>query len=250
MSKETNTMPQLHIGHRQRMKKRFVESRGSDFSDHELLEMLLYHAIPRADTNKLAHALLHEFGTLREVLNADPARIKSVTGAGEATANYLSLLFTIRKRTETQKYASSRFVADSATKVGNYFISYFRDMQNEAFCAMMLDNSLRLIKFLPISEGSENSAPLDIKALTKSALLLGATHVILAHNHPSGLTIPSPEDKQITSEVEAALSAVGISLLEHVIVNNTSYRPTMYMRTLGKKNPECPDIYKKFYDDN
>lgn len=250
MSKETNAKPQLHKGHRQRIKKRFAESHGKDFSDHELLEMLLYYVIPRQDTNKLAHALLNEFGTLREVMNADHERIKLVKGAGAGTATCLSLLFAIRKRIDTQKYTSTKFVADSASKVGNYLISYFRDIQHEEFCLMLLDNSFRLIEFKTIAKGSNNSAPIDVKAITKFALLTGAAHVILAHNHPLGLTIPSQEDKQVTSEVDAALSAVGINLLEHIIVNNTSFRPTLYMRTLGTKNSEHSEIYKRFYDNN
>lgn len=250
MSNEINNKPQIHKGHRQRIKKRFIQSGGNDFSDHELLEMLLYYVIPRSDTNKLAHALLNEFGTLREVLNADPERIKRVMGAGPGTATFFSLLFSIRKRIDTQKYISTKFVADSAVKVGNYLISYFRDMHNEEFCVMLLDNSFRLIEFKTIAKGSNNSAPIDVKAITKFALLMGAAHVILAHNHPLGLSIPSQEDKQITLEVEAALSAVGINLLEHIIVNNTSFRPTLYMRTLGTKNSEHSEIYKKFYDNN
>jgi len=229
------------------MKKRFSERGGKDFSDHELLEMLLYYAIPRQDTNKLAHKLLNEFGTLREVMNADPSRIEKVVGAGAGTAAFISLIFTVRKRIDALKYTSTKFIADSAVKVGNYFVDYFRDLQDEEFCVMLLDNSFRLIEFRPLSRGSVNSVPIDVRALTKCAIMSGATQVILAHNHPSGLTVPSNDDINITSEVEASLSAVGISLLEHVIVNDTSFRPTMYMRNLGTKNPEKAAIYKKFY---
>jgi len=248
MSKQTTTNNHLHHGHRDRMKKRFIETGGRDFSDHELLEMLLFYVIPRSDTNELAHSLLNEFGTLRDVLNADSARVERVMGAGKSTAVFLSLLFTIRKRIDIQKYENTRFVADSAIKVGNYFIDYFKDMQHEEFCVMLLDNSLKLIEFKSLSKGSVNSASVDVRALTRYALVSNASHVILAHNHPSGLTIPSVQDRQITTEVEAALSTVGISLMEHMIVNNTSFRPTMYMRVLGTGSPEYAKMYKRFYE--
>ena len=230
------------------MKKRFAENGGRDFSDHELLEMLLYHVIPRADTNELAHNLLNEFGTLREVMRADPARIERVAGAGKATAGFLSLLFTIRKRADAQRYIKTRFVADSLVKVGNYLVDHFRDRHDEEFCVMLLDGSLTLIEFKTVGIGSVNSAPVDVKALTKHALLSNATHVILAHNHPSGMALPSKRDRQITAEVEAALSAVGISLLDHLIVNDVGFKPTMYMRALGTKSSEYDGLYEKFYN--
>lgn len=248
MSNQPNKDRCPHRGHRARMKKRFSKSLGKDFSDHELLEMLLYYVIPRSDTNELAHRLLNEFGTLREVINADPARVEAVVGAGRATSTFLSLLFTIKKRTDTQKYTSSKFLADSATKVGNYFVDYFRDTKTEEFCAMLLDNSLRLIKFLPLSSGSANGAATDVPALAKQALRCNATHVILAHNHPSGVAVPSSHDRELTLEAEKALLSVGINLLEHIIVNDTGFKPTMYVRALGNKSSETSSLQRKFYN--
>lgn len=248
MSKDIIKDQCVHRGHRARMRKRFAENGGNDFLDHELLEMLLYHVIPRANTNELAHNLLNEFGTLRDVLNADPARIERVTGAGKATAGYLSLLFAIRKRTDTQKYIKTKFVADSLVKVGNYLVDHFRDRHNEEFCMMLLDGSLTLIEFKTVGVGSVNSTPVDVKALTKHALLSNATHVILAHNHPSGPALPSERDRQLTAQLEAALGAVGISLLDHLIVNDVGFKPTMYLRALGTETREYDGLYEKFYN--
>ncbi len=247
MPKET-TKPSIHSGHRSRMKQRFMQNGGRDFSDHELLEMLLFYVIPRADTNELAHALLHEFGSLRDVISADPARIRAVVGAGRSTATFLSLLFTIRKRIDTQKYTKTKFVADSLSKVGNFFVDYFKDIKSEEICVMLLDGSLRLIECRTLTNGSANSAPLDIRALVKLSIIDGASHVVLAHNHPSGPSAASAEDKQLTANIESALDAVGISLLEHLIVNEVGYKPTMQMRIFTNPKNEHTALYKKFYE--
>ena len=230
------------------MKQRFLQNGGRDFSDHELLEMLLFYVIPRSNTNELAHALLREFGSLREVMCADPARIRGVLGAGKSTATFLALLFTIRKRIDTQKYTSKKFVADSLYKVGNFFIDYFKDVKHEEFCVMMLDSSLKLIECRPLSSGSANSASLDVKALVRLAIIDGASHVLVAHNHPSGPSAASAEDKQLTANIESALDAVGISLLEHLIVNEVGYKPTMQMRIFASQQNEHTALYKKFYE--
>ncbi len=238
----------IHRGHRDRLRKRFLKNNGRDFEDHELLEMLLCYVIPRANTNGIAHSLINEFGSLRDALNADPKKIERVDGAGKATSTFFSLLFAIRKRIDLQKYDSSKFVADSLTKVGNYFIDYFRDLQHEELCVMLLDNSLKLIEIKSFTSGSACGVGIDIREITRYALSENATHVVLAHNHPSGLLIPSAEDRHLTSSVEAAFFAVGITLLEHIIVNNVCYKPTLHMRALTAGNQDNFLMYKKFYD--
>lgn len=248
MSKQTTKNPSPHRGHRARMRKRFAERGGRDFSDHELLEMLLYNVIPRADTNMVAHALIHEFGSLRAVLTADPARVREVVGAGRATADFLSLLVAVKKRADSEKYYTRGFVADSLSMVGNFFVDKFRHSQHEEFCAMMLDGSLKVISRKTITGGGPNSAPLDLKELTRYALICNATHVILAHNHPDGVTAASSDDRKITADVESALAAVGITLLEHLIVNGLTYQPSMYMKALGSGDPEFSKLYKDFFD--
>lgn len=248
MPKENTKPACIHRGHRYRMKQRFMQNGGRDFSDHELLEMLLFYVIPRSDTNALAHALINEFGSLREVICADPARIQAVLGAGKSTATFLALFFAIRKRIDAQKYTGKKFVADSLSKVGNFFVDYFKDVGREEFCVMMLDSSLKLIECRSLSSGSANSAALDVKALVRLAIIAGASHVVIAHNHPSGPSTASAEDRQLTANIESALDAVGISLLEHLVVNEIGYKPTMQMRIFANQKNEHTALYKKFYE--
>ena len=246
--KETNKRS-VHAGHRERLKKRFLINQGADFEDHELLEMLLFYVIPRSNTNELAHELLNEFGSLKNVLNADPSIIQRVTGAGSATATFLALLFTIRKKIEMEKYTKSKFKADTLTNVGNYLVDYYQGKANEEVCAMLLDSSMRLIEFATISSGSANSAAIDIRSFVQKAVECRAYNVILAHNHPSDDLSPSAADRQLTLELDAALRTINIDLVEHIIVGSVSYAPTMYMRlTSQSKAYSNNNKYKKFYN--
>ena len=149
---------------------------------------------------------------------------------------------------DAQKYTGKKFIADSLVKVGNYLVDYFRDEQNEEFCIMLLDSSLKSIEFRSLGKGSANSAALDVKTLVKYAIIGNASYVILAHNHPSGIAMPSKQDRQTTSEVEMALSAVGIMLLEHIIVSGIGYKPTMHVRAFNSDDTEHSTLYKKFYN--
>ena len=247
MTNTDNRKKSIHRGHRERMKKRFRVNLGKDFQDHELLEMLLFYVLPRTNTNEVAHRLLEEFGSLRNVCNAEPSRIEKVMGAGPATATFFSLLFTIRKRIELQKHNINRVVANSAEKGGEFLLSYYKDKPYEEVCAMLLDNSLRLLEFKVLSTGSVNSSSIDIKSLTKYALTINATHVILSHNHPGGYAEPSAHDRQVSSDLASSLRAVGIVLLDHFIIGEGTYRPTIDFRIANQNIQTDPKKYRDFY---
>lgn len=237
----------VHAGHRERMKRRFLVNQGKDFNDHEMLEMLLFYVLPRENTNEVAHNLLNEFGSLRNVCNAEPSRIERVVGAGPATSLYLSLLFAIRKRIDLEKYDMDRFVASSTRVVGEFLMEYYRDKQYEEVCAMLLDNSLRLIEFKSLSTGSVNSSSFDVRSLARYALRIDATHVILSHNHPSGDTIPSLSDRDISLQLASALDAIGIILLDNIIVTGTSYKPMMSLGMTTQNTKAEPQKYRDYY---
>ncbi|MGM9644197.1 MAG: RadC family protein [Eubacteriales bacterium] len=247
MSNNVKKQASVHVGHRERMRRRFLVSQGKDFNDHEMLEMLLYYAIPRGNTNEVAHNLLNEFGSLRNVCNAEPARIERVVGAGPATSLFISFLFALRKRIDLEKYDLNRFVANSTREVGEFLMEYYRDKQYEEVCAMLLDNSFRLIEFKSLSTGSVNSSSFDVRSLTKHALRIDATHVILSHNHPSGDTAPSMSDRDISLRLDASLRAVGIILLDHIIVTSTSYKPMMSLGMTTQNMHADPQKYRDYY---
>ncbi len=243
-----NNVKSVHHGHRDRLKQRFNVNQGRDFEDHELIEMLLFYVLPRVNTNDLAHKLIDKFGSLRNVCNADPARIEDVIGAGPSTAMFFSLLKAVRKRIDLQKYNMNNFVADGITKVGEYLIDYYKDADCEEICAFFLDNSFRLIEFSSLSQGSVNSASLDVRKLTKHALRTDATQVIIAHNHPNGSVDASIQDQDLTMQIDRSLRSIGVTLVEHIIVSDISYVPTMYLRTTSMNRIADINKYRHFYE--
>ena len=174
--------------------------------------------------------------------------IERIEGLGKSTALYFQLNSVIANRIRLEKHNSDKFVANSLTKVGNFLFDYYKNSKCEEFTVMLLDNSYGLIEFTPISIGSVNSANVDVRKVVRYALLKDASHVILAHNHPSGTTNQSSEDRVVTVQVEAALQAVGISLMEHIIVSDVGYAPTLHTR-LSSSNPlKLAKMYREFYN--
>ena len=244
----TNTV-QLHQGHRKRMKNSLI-SGNHRFEDHQLLEMLLFYSIPRRDTNELAHKLIRECGSLKEVLYAPPEKITAIDGIGIETATQLVLLREIYRRVRKNKYGT-REEFDTLTKVGELALSYFDGDKNERVSAMLFDNKMHLLDIVELSRGGANSAPFDKRELARVALLHNATRVILAHNHPSGDTLPSTHDRMANQGAESALEAVGITLIEHLIVSDVGYTPMMQMRMsfylkMGKNDPKA-QFFNYFY---
>ena len=241
-----------HYGHRRRMKSKRADFGSRIFTDNELLEMLLFYSIPQRNTNDIAHELLNRFGTPRQVIEADPQQLMQIKGVKGNTVCLLDLISEIyrRDRRHTPEY---RQRYDTLSSVGEFFTQYFAGLNEERFCAMLLDGSMRLIKFCDLTSGSVNSATVDVKALTRLAVIENATNVIISHNHPSGNAIPSNADRELTSRIDAALSANGITLIEHIIVGEVGYTPTMQMRISSLRSPlSTSDLdggfIKKFYN--
>ncbi len=243
----------LHSGHRQRLKDKYVKSGAEGLSDHELLELLLYYAIPQRNTNDISHELIDRCGSLEGVFNADIDYITKTKNVKTNTAILLSLVRDLNKRINLAQCRSGE-VFDSLSKVGGYLMNYYIGIQNEKVIVMLLDNSMHLIKTEMLYEGSVNSAHMDQRKLATLALLNNASCVILAHNHPNGLAIPSSEDRMTTKNADAALSAIGVTLLEHIIVGSSNYAPTMqpffgYSRTgsayMKISDELLIDFYKK-----
>lgn len=242
-----NHSSELHKGHRLRLKKRFLSNSGKDFTDHELLELLLFYSIPRVNTNELAHILLNEFGSLRAIFSASTERLGKIKGIGPSTSALIKLIFTLRKRMDIERFSLKNLKTDRIGNVGNYLIEYYKDKGQEEFCLMLLDNGLRMIDFISLSTGSVNSACIDVRALAKTALDKDASYVIISHNHPNGTLNQSNEDRAVTIQVQAALHAIGIILLDHIIVNDIAYAPTMCHQISGRVPQADVEMINKFY---
>ena len=212
----------IHDGHRQRLKNRFRAEGLDHFEEHQVLELLLYYVIPRKDTNPIAHALLERFGSLSQVLDAQPEELAKVAGMGDSAATFLSLLTSVGRY-----YLVNRTIQEtilpSIEKCGQYLVPYFYGRRNETVFMLCLDAKCKVLCCKEMGEGSVNSAGVPIRRIVEMALGVNATSVILAHNHPSGFALPSEEDIMTTQRVAVALDAVEICLVDHIVVADDDF---------------------------
>lgn len=212
----------IHDGHRQRVKKRFLEEGLDSFTDIQVLELLLFYCIPRQDTNPLAHALLEHFGSLSQVLEAPVHELRKVKGISENTATFLSLMNQVGRYYLVNR-SQQTSILPTIDQCGEYLVSFFHGRRNETVYLLCLDAKCKVLCCKQVGEGSVNSAGVPIRRIVETALGAGATTVVLAHNHPSGLALPSGEDVQTTRRVAAALSTVEIGLADHIVVADDDF---------------------------
>ncbi len=220
--KQKTENDELHAGHRQRMKDRYAETGLAGFSDHNVLEMLLFYAIPRKDTNLIAHELIKHFGSFDAVLEASREELMQVRGVSEHTATLISLVTQMNKRYLECKSIERKLIQNS-DEAGRYFAAKFAYEVNESAFALMLDDKLRIITCQNISKGVINGTDIDIRLLCELALKFRASSVIVSHNHPSCVLMPSKEDEICTRSIKNALDVIGIRLLDHIIVAGGEY---------------------------
>lgn len=230
----------VHDGHRQRLKDRFLREGLDHFEEHQVLELLLFYCIPRVDTNPIAHDLLTRFGSLAGVLDAPADELKKIPGIGDNAATLLSMISPL-SRFYMVSAARQNKVLPRLEDCWNYLIPQFHGKRNETVYILCLDAKCRMLCCRELGEGSVNSAAVPIRKIVEYALTANASTVLLAHNHPSGLAIPSQEDVQATHRVAAALSAVDIILEDHIVVADDDfvslresgfYRPDVSRRPL------------------
>lgn len=212
----------VHSGHRAKVKKRFFSSGLKGMPDHNVLELLLFFGIPYRDTNEIAHALIDKFGSFSAVLEADPEDLKSVKGMTESAACLINLMLPIYKR--YYKDVCSRKMCCFTTKeTAEYIRNLCLDTTDERVYVLLFDNRRTLIGHRVIGDGDIVSCSSDFRELAKAVLETKATGVILAHNHPHGITLPSYDDVEATKEIYKLLCYLKVRLLNHIIVNDRDY---------------------------
>ena len=211
-------MGSVHQGHRARQRKKLLENGPRAFADHELLEMLLYYAIPRRDTNELAHRLLERFGSLQGVFSAPVEELSTVEGVGENAAVLLSLVPQIWQR--SLQGAPER-ILNSVDKCGEYFAELLSGSRREMLWQVCLEG--KVLSSRCLAEGDVSMAAVSVRQVVEYALRAGAVAVVLAHNHPSGVALPSQEDCATTRLIRDALRTMNIQLVDHIIVADRDY---------------------------
>ena len=204
-----------HDGHRQRLKTEFL-ARPDSFPDHKLLELLLFYANPRSDTNPLAHELMDHFGSLAGILDATPEELQKVKGVGE----HATVLFKAVKECSGRYLTVRTQVDDIARNARDYYAllrPYFFGARNEMLCLLCLDGKHKVLGIRRLGEGNVNAVNVTTRLIAEAALSLNASAVVLAHNHVSGIAFPSDEDIATTSSRAPILSTLGVALVDHLI---------------------------------
>ena len=212
----------IHDGHRDKMRQRFLKGGLESFADHEALELLLYFAIPRRDTNPIAHALMERYGSLPAVLAAPMEDLQKVDGIGESAATLLRLVPQLAKRARLAESGQDT-VLNTADRAGAYLLERFSGEKNEVVYQLCLDRKGKLLACKKLGEGGVSNADLNIRVLMENAILTSASAVILAHNHPSGVALPSGEDYAATERAQKALATIGVALTDHIIVADEDF---------------------------
>ena len=212
----------LHDGHRGRLRQRFLAEGLDHFSDVQVLELLLFYAIARQDTNPIAHRLLEHFGSLSQVLEAPVEELCKVEGVGENTAVYLRLVTQVG-RYYLKDRASKVKVLPTLESCAQYLQPYFFGQNVETVYLLCLDAKCKLLCCKKIAQGDVNSTDLSIRKIVETALNANASSVLLAHNHPGGMAIPSYEDVHTTQNVAAALRAVDVNFVDHLVICDDDY---------------------------
>lgn len=212
----------IHDGHRERLKERFVQEGLDHFQENQVLELLLFYCIPRKDTNEIAHNLLNRFGSLWQVLSAPVEELQKVPGVGKSAAVFLSFANDFVRYYRVNQ-VSGLEILPSIESCGTYLLPKFAGRRNETVFLLCLDAKCKVLSCREVGEGSVNSAAIPIRKIVEMALGINATSVVLAHNHPSGLAIPSGEDVQTTKRLAAALQTVEITLADHLIIADSEY---------------------------
>ena len=207
----------IHDGHREKMRQRFLSGGLEHFADHEALELLLFYAIPRKDTNETAHLLLERYGSLSAVFNAPVEDLMKAEGIGESAAVFLKLVPAVCQKAKLSG-GGRDVILNTTEETGNYLIERFSGETAEVIYALCIDRKGKLLACKRLGEGGVASADLDIRKLMENAILTSASVVILAHNHPSGVALPSGEDYAATTRVQQALATIGVELADHIIV--------------------------------
>lgn len=207
----------MHEKHRARMKER-VERDGLDsLAEHEALEYLLFWAIPRKDTNELAHRLIYHFGSFCKVMEADPHELMQVPGIGKKSAELISTIMAFGRYYGIKK-RKARVALNCVQEAEEYVKPLFLGQQNELLYLILLDDQCCPLRDMRIAEGIPNRVHIDTRKLLRDVARTDATCGLLAHNHPTGIAIPSEADMIATAGIMQTLAPLGVSIIDHIIV--------------------------------
>lgn len=205
----------LHAGHRERMIEGFIKN-ADGLADHQILEILLFFAIPRKDTNPLAHRLLKIFGSLQGVFSATPEQLVAVEGVGKKIAAYIYATAEVLKRIEVKKQKDISFSNPHQTK--EFLFELFSGVSHEKFMMIFLDAKFRMIAKVEFTDSEKSKVTAEIPEVVSAINIYKPTCAIMAHNHTSGSVLPSKEDNFATKKMNVICELHDVNLIDHIIV--------------------------------
>lgn len=217
------TSSQIHAGHRDRQKKRFIENGDfKGFADHNILEMLLFYSIPRKDTNELAHALINRFGSLQRVLEASYEDLITVNGISENSACLIKMMLPLYRR-YAENCVKEKKTFEQREDIIEYLKSIYTGMSEEQINLLCFDSKMNLITRVVLGTGDISSAGFSMRKLVEAAIGNNACTILLAHNHPHSLASPSRADIDTTEKICQSMKELNINVLDHIIIANDQY---------------------------
>ena len=222
----------LHDGHRKRVIDTFLQNGMDGMHPHEILEMLLFYAIPRKDTNETAHLLLDTFGSLSAVFDAPYEELLKIKGIGQNTAALLKMIPQLA-RAYLSDGSIPRIIA-SFEDAAACLVPKFIGRTKETLFVLCLDNKNTLTGCVMAEEGSVNSAEISIRRIAEITVKYNAAAIVIAHNHPGGTAIPSKEDLDTTKKLMEFCKSIGVPLLDHLVVSDGDYVSMAQTGTLSR----------------
>ena len=212
----------MHEGHRERIRKKFMLHGLDNFEDHEILELMLFYAVPRKDTNKIAHRLINTFGSIPAIFDAPINLLKEVEGVGESVAVFIKLMPEL-----TRVYSERKFSAPSHSLelkcLCDKLCLKFIGRTEEAVAIMLFDAKGKVIYDGIVNKGTVNAVEMYSRKIIELVVLYNACSLILAHNHPSGVAVPSQADINSTKHLSRVLHNMRVTLLDHIVVADDDY---------------------------
>jgi DNA repair protein RadC len=217
------------------------------FQDYEKLEMLLYYAIPRKDTTAIARKLIESFGSVKGVFDATCEDIMAAADITQNTAVLIKLISSFARAYAIDSVDEEKCYS-TLDKIGKYLVARYVGIQVERIYMMMFNNRLELLGCEKIMDGTVNESSIIPRLLVEKAISKHASAVVLSHNHPNGIAIPSGMDIDMTHEIERVFNLMGIHLLEHIIVSGNNFTPIMRkQKGVFRASPISGEIDEDFF---
>lgn len=209
-------------GHRKRLKKRFLLEGLKNFEPNSVLELLLFYSYAQKDTKPIANALLNRFGSVSSVIESTYDELIKVPGVGESTATLITMIPELFRYYNNDKQ-SNITVLDSVLKAGEFLMPKYIGRRNEVVYIVCLDNQKKVLYCDVIEEGVISATTINVRKIAEIALRVGASGIILSHNHPTGMALPSAKDIKTTNIIKEKLEAVSLELVDHIIVDKKDF---------------------------